>query len=294
MAPLIDIDLLRSFLAIAETGSFTRAAEEVHKTQSAVSMQMRKLEARLGRPLFERDGRTVRLTAEGRRLVDYAQRLVRLNQEALAAFSEPAMTGEVRLGLPDDYTDRLLSRVLSAFARTHPHAELVVCCEASHALTRYVENGELDLAIVTHGDCGALGEVIRREPLHWVTSMDHTVHLADPLPLAVGPHSCSWRRKAQVALDRAGRDYRIAYTSSSATALSSAVGAGLAVAVLPESAVRMDMRVLTTADGFPALAHCDIALMRAEDARSPVHDALACHIFGGIGNLVQPELAAAE
>jgi DNA-binding transcriptional LysR family regulator len=294
MATFLDPDQLRTFLAIAETGSFTRAGEEVHKTQSAVSMQIKRLEERLARQLFERGGRIVRLTPDGRRLMDYAQRMIRLNAETVAAFTEPALSGEVRLGLPDDYAERLLPRVLSAFARTHPHVELIVNCHSSAALVNHVSAGKLDMAIVTHGDCGIMGEVVRREPLHWVTSMEHTVHLADPLLLATGPHSCSWRAAAQQALDGVKKNYKIAYTSSSAAALSSAVNAGLAVAVLPESAVRAEMRVLTSADGFPSLPHCDIALLRSERARSPIHEVLASHIVTRIGNLPYRRMEAAE
>lgn len=294
MAATIDTDLLRTFLAIAETGSFTRAAEEVHKTQSAVSMQMRKLEDRLGRALFERGGRSVRLTPEGQRLMDYAQRIVRLNQEAVAAFTEPALAGSVTLGVPDDYADRLLPRVLSAFARSHPYVELVVHCNGSVMLARDLDRGELDLAIVTHGASGRLAEVVRREPLSWVASPEHCAHLADPLPLAVGPTTCAWRIAAMTALDSADRRYRIAYTSAAAVALSSAVLAGLAVSVLPESAIRPEMRILTERDGFPQLPPCEIGVIRARHAVSPIHDALAEHIITRIGNLPAPRAEAAE
>ncbi len=285
MANLIDADLFKTFLAIAETGSFTRAADEVHKTQSAVSMQVKKLEERIGRPLFERGGRAVRLTPDGQRMLDYAQRIVRLNEEALAAFTEPSLQGLVTLGVPDDYAERLLPRVLSAFARTHPHVELVVNCHSSQTLCGLISDGKLDLAIIT-GDVGPADQlVIRRETLHWVSSPVHCTHLADPLPLAVGPACCSWRMIAINALDAARRPYRIAYTSSAAVVLSSAVASGLAVSVLPESAIRPDLHVLTEADGFPALPPCDIALLRGRRAATPIHNALADHILARLSNL---------
>jgi len=293
MTSLIDIDLLRTFLTIAETGSFTRAAEEVHRTQSAVSMQMKKLEEQVGKPLFERGARSVRLTPDGLRLLDYAQRIVSLSEEAMSVFSEPDLQGVVTMGVPDDYADRLLPRVLSAFARSHPHVELVVRCDGSMNLGERMEQGELDLAIVTHCDV-AKGEVIRREALSFVGATEHATHLADPLPLAVGPRSCSWRKTATMALDSAGRKYRVAYTSSAAAPLISAVLAGLAVTILPESALRKGMRVLTQREGFPALPPCDIGLIRAKHARSPIHDALAQHIVTRIGNLSEPMIEAAE
>ena len=286
MPRLLDIDQLRTFVAIAETGSFTRAADEVHRTQSAVSMQMKRLEERVGRPVFERDGRQSRLTADGQRLLEYARRILQLNDEAVSALAEPELAGSIRLGLPDDYADRLLPRVLAAFARSHPAIEINVACEQSTSIFQRVEEGRLDLGIVTHGDCGGLGEIFRREPLYWVASEQHCAEEIDPLPLALGPRTCSWRRAALAALDRAGRSYRVAYVSPSAAALSGAVLAGLAISVLPESAVRNEMRVFKSADGFPALPPCDIAYLRARQARLPIHDALVGHIVSRLGNLL--------
>ena len=289
---MLDIELLRTFVAIAESGSFTRAAEEVHKTQSAVSMQMKKLEEQLGRPLFERAGRSVRLSRDGLRLLDYAQRLVRLNREAMAAFTDKQLAGNVTLGLPDDY-DKLLPPVLSAFARTHPQVELCVECEESLSLKGRIDRGEIDIAIVTNCAAMGAGEVVRQEKLNWVIGQSHGTYLASPLPIAVGPRSCVWRQSATDALDHAGIPYRIGYSSGSANALSSAVTAGLAVAVLPDSAVRADMRILDERDGFPPLPPCEIAILRAKHADSTIHDALTDHIIARIGNL-QPLAVAAE
>jgi len=297
MSSLFDVELLRTFLTIADTGSFTRAADEVHRTQSAVSMQMKKLEDQIGKSLFERGARSVRLTPDGLRLLDYAQRIVSLSEEAVAVFAEPDLQGVVMLGVPDDYADRLLPRILSAFARSHPMVELVVRCEGSTSLGQRIENGEIDLAIVTHCDVLKVyggGEVIRREALNFVGAQEHATHLADPLPLAVGPQTCSWRRAAQAALDSVGRNYRVAYTSSAAAPLISAVLAGLAITILPESAIRPEMRILTERDGFPALPPCDIGFLRAKHAKSAIHDALAHHIVTRIGNLTAPMTEAAE
>ena len=136
MTVLIDIDQLRTFIAIAETGSFTKAAEVVHKTQSAVSMQMKRLEERLDKPIFARDGRASKLTEDGERLLDYARRIVKLNLEALAAFSGRNCPGRVRLGVPDDYADRYLPEIMARFSRAYPGVELTVICEPSVDLLR--------------------------------------------------------------------------------------------------------------------------------------------------------------
>ncbi len=186
MNSLLDIDQLRTFLAIVETGSFTRAAEIVHKTQSAVSMQMKRLEERLERPIFARDGRASKLTEDGERLLDYARRIVKLNVEALSAFSDFALTGRVRLGVPDDYADRYLPEIMARFSRAYPGVELSVICEPSLELVERIAANELDLAIIT--DCGSTRPVesFRRERLLWVTSNRHTTHREEPLPLALG------------------------------------------------------------------------------------------------------------
>lgn len=286
MAHALDIDQLRTFLAIAELGSFTKAADAVHKTQSAVSMQMRRLEERFDRPIFAKDGRQSRLTEDGHRLVEFAQRMIRLNDETVSAFSTPSMVGRVRFGLPDDYAERLLPQVLAAFARLNPSIEIAVQCQGSTLTSHLVEQGELDIAIVTTGDCMQLyGEVFRREPLHWVTASDRCLHCEDVLRLALGPATCSWRSKAVAALDRANRRYCISYTSSSAAALTSAVQAGLAIAVLPESAIRPGLRILGEAEGLPQLPPCEISILRAAHATDPVHDALCDHIHASIGNV---------
>src|SRR5262249_13788495 len=190
MTVLIDIDQLRTFIAISETGSFTRAADVVHKTQSAVSMQMKRLEERLGRPIFARDGPAPRLPAERGRLLDHARRIVKLNIEALAAFSDAELTGRVRLGVPDVYADRYLPEIMARFSRAYPGVELTVTCEPTTELFQRIEANDLDLAIVT--DCGGTrpSESFRRERLLWVTSSRHPTHLEEPLPLALGRPTC--------------------------------------------------------------------------------------------------------
>ncbi len=196
MTALLDIDQLRTFIAIAETGSFTKAAEVVNKTQSAVSMQMKRLEERIERPIFARDGRASKLTEDGSRLLDYARRLVKLNVETVAAFSDAALSGRVRLGVPDDYADRYLPEIMARFSRAYPGVELTVICEPSADLLERIDGNEIDLAIVTNCESKRASENFRRERLLWVTSNRHAIHLEEPLPLALGRPSCTWRRTA--------------------------------------------------------------------------------------------------
>jgi len=232
MSVLLDIDQLRTFMAIAETGSFTKASDVVHKTQSAVSMQMKRLEERVGKPIFARDGRASKLTEEGERLLDYARRIVKLNMEAIASLANAELSGRVRLGVPDDYADRYLPEIMARFSRTHPNVELTVVCDPSPDLIDRIDTGDLDLAIIT--DCESINretEIIRREQLLWVGSSRHSVHLEEPLPLALGRQTCNWRQEAMAQLQAIGRPFRILYTSSNGTAVSAAVLAGHAVAV---------------------------------------------------------------
>ncbi len=293
MIPNLDIDLLKTFLAISDAGSFTRAAEEVHKTQSAVSMQMKRLEELLGRPLFVRDGRASRFTADGERLVEYARRLVSLNDEAVSTFTRPELTGTVRFGTPDDYADRFLPEILARFARTHPLVTVDVDCMPTSSLSERTRRGELDLALVTFGCNISTDEPVRREPLVWVTSARHSTHLLDVLPVAVSHTGCEWRSAVLTALDKAGRKYRVAYSSPNSNAVNAAVQSGLAVGAVPEICVRAGMRVLTEKDGFPPLGSFEIGLMRKPGRASSAAQALARHVTESLSN-INPSMMAAE
>ena len=293
MIPNLDIDLLKTFLAIADTGSFTRAADEVHKTQSAVSMQMKRLEELLGRPLFARDGRASRFTSDGDRLIEYARRMVAINDEAVSAFTKPELTGTLRFGTPDDYADRFLPEILARFSRTHPLVTVDVECINSSTLFERTKRGEMDLALVTFGCDIVTDEPVRREPLVWVTSAKHNVHMLEVLPLA--SPDCEWRKAALAALDSQKRKYRIAYSSSNSNAINAVVQTGLAVGAVPELCVRPGMRVLTERDGFPVIGSFEIGLVRKPGRPSSATEALARHIMESLSNLsAQRPMVAAE
>lgn len=292
MAALLDLDQLRTFVAIAESGSFTRAADMVFRTQSAVSMQMRRLEERVGKPLFTRDGRNSRLSEEGVKLLGYARKMLRLNDETLAVFDDAALSGHVRLGTPDDYADRFLPEILARFARSNPQVEVTVVCAPTPVLADHLKSNQLDLAIITYMPDQRPAEMIRREPLYWVTSSRHHQHEEGVLPLALGRATCEWRRSAIAALERNGQTHRVLYSSWNSTAVGATVLAGLAVAVLPESAIRPGMRILTEAEGFPELPSCNIGLLRSWHHWTPLMDALACHISESLGNVTVDETLA--
>jgi DNA-binding transcriptional LysR family regulator len=281
----LDLDQLQTFVAISDTGSFTRAADEVFKTQSAVSMQMRRLEEKIGRPLFEKEGRMNRLTDDGERLLGYARRMIRLNGEAVAAFDDSKLTGHLRIGMPDDYADRFLPEIMARFVRSNPRVELTVICEPTVNLIEQVNRAAIDLALITHVPENGYSEIVRREPLLWVTSANHAVHEEPILPLAFGRPTCIWRHKAIEALSQVKRDYRVLFTSWSATVISASILSGLAVSVLAECSLRPGMRVLTESEGFPRLPDVEIGLIRARGRQSPIVDAMAQHVIESLDNL---------
>jgi len=288
MASPLDLDQLQTFVAIADSGSFTRAADEVHRTQSAVSMQMRRLEERLGKTLFEKEGRTNRLTEEGQRLLTYARRLLRLNRETLAAFDDASLEGQIRIGTPDDYADRFLPEIMARFARSNPRVELSVICEPTVNLLEHIKRGTLDIALITHDSDKGSAEVVRREPLLWVTSANHSIHQEEVLPIAVGRTTCMWRRSACDMLDRMGRDYRVLFTSWSATVIIAAVLSGQAVSILPECALRPGMRILGEGDGFGPLPDVRIGIVRGNSSQPEVVEAFARHIAESLDNISGP------
>jgi DNA-binding transcriptional LysR family regulator len=285
MSAPLDIDQLHTFIAIVDTGSFTRAADRVFKTQSAVSMQMRRLEERVGKALFAKDGRGNRLTADGEKLLNYARRMIRLNNEALAAFDDNRLEGSLRIGTPDDYADRYMPEIITRFARSHPNVELYIVCEPSVDLAEKMARGELDIALVTHNPRVRNSEVVRTEPLCWVASANHPLAEDMPVPLAVGRRDCLWRQAACSSLDAMGKEYQILFSSWSSTVVASAVLAGLAVSVLPESALRTGMKVLTQTDGFPALAPVQIGIMKRPGLSSSLMNAISNHITACLDNI---------
>ena len=278
----LDIDLLKTFIAIADLGNFTRAAEEVNKTQSAVSMQMKRLEDVLQRAMFMRDGRQNRLTGDGERLLEYARRITRLNDEVVATFTRPELTGIVRLGTPDDYADRLLPEILARFSRTHPLVQVDVECLGSTELADRTRQNMLDLSVITCTKKTDAQQIMRSEPLVWVTSTRHSAQELDPLPIALSHSGCIWRQMALDAIEATGRNYRIAYASANSNAVAAAVMSGLAIAAIPEIVMRPGMRLLTPEEGFPVIGEFEIGLVRAPGEQTKVIDALACHISASL------------
>ncbi|MGB7206700.1 MAG: LysR substrate-binding domain-containing protein, partial [Anderseniella sp.] len=210
-------------------------------------------------------------------ILEYARRMIQLNDEVMTAFTRPEIAGHVRFGTPDDYADRILPDVLARFSRTHCKVSVDVDCQASHSLIAKVKSAELDLAMITCQTDTPEAEIVRSEKLMWVTSSRHSVHKDEVLPVALSQHGCAWRQMAIGSLDEMDRKYRFAYASSNSVAINAAVLSGLAIGVIPEICMRPGMRVLGEADGFPQLGTFDIGLIKASESNKAVNS-LAAHI----------------
>ena len=276
---MLDLDLLRSFVSVVDTGGFTRAGERVHRTQSTVSQQIRRLEEDMGRPLLHRDGKRVRPTEEGERLLSYARRILALADEARDAVSRPSGDGPVRLGLPEEFVASRLTEMLSEFARSNPDLRLSVRCGKSERVRRALERGDLDLALFKRDAQETGGIASWRERLRWVTSRRRPVDPGrDPLPLAVFEQGCLYRSRAIHALEVVGHSWHIAYTSPSILGIQAAVSAGLGISILPEIAILPEHTVLAAEAGFMPLTDTALALVAApgvSGASRRLADALA-------------------
>jgi DNA-binding transcriptional LysR family regulator len=259
-------ELLRTFLTVVDTGSFTRAGDIVGRSQSAVSLQVRRLEDFLDARLFVRDTHSLSLTDEGLTLVGYARRMLALNDEALSSLRRPKMAGCLRLGAPNEYSASLLPVILGEFAQVHPGVMLEVTSELSKNLLERMDKGHFDLVVALHDDPSDVrGTKVHTDPLVWVTSIQNSVHEKSPLSLVVAPAPCIYRDHVLQTLNRLGLPWRIAYSSSSYSGILAAVRSGLGVTLLAASTVPDRVRRLGTQDGFPDMGSVDVRIHTAPE-----------------------------
>jgi len=271
-ATTVDPELLRAFVTVVDCGGFSSAAERLLRGQSAVSLQIKRLEERLAVKLLDRGPRHLRLTSEGELILDQARRILSLNDELVARAREPELAGVVRLGAPEDFATARLPRILSSFARAHPKVALEVTCELTLDLLARFEAGGLDMALVKREPIGgAVGTKVWREALVWAGADPEPPHAADgPLPLVCSPRPCVYRGRATQALDRIGRSWRVAYSCGSLAGNHAAVRAGLGVSVLPKAMVPVDLNILNEeACGLPSLQDTEVALIEAPRLSAP-------------------------
>ncbi len=288
----LDVELLRTFSAIAEARSFTRAAEKLMRQQSTISLQIKRLEDALSQKLLERSPRAVRLTPEGEAVLAYAQRILDLNDEVVSLAREPLMHGVVRLGTPEDFATHHLPDILQRFVQAYPSVALEVSCDLTLNLLDGFREGRFDLVLVKRDQTAKAlapktgGIRVWREPLVWVSGHHDYVTTAAqtgaPLPLIVSPEPCVYRRRATQSFDRARRPWRVAYTCTSLAGSIAAVRAGLGLAVLPKTMVPHGLHVIDSGP-LPDLKDTEIALLVARGVSPPVAK-LRDHIIRSLGD----------
>ncbi|MCJ2131408.1 LysR substrate-binding domain-containing protein [Methylobacterium sp. E-045] len=285
MIPDLEIPLLRTFVAVVETGSITLAGKQVGRTQPAITHQMHRLEKALTKPLFEGDRRHLTLTREGEMLLSYARTLLGLNDEIRERFEAPDVTGHVRLGVPDLYAAYLLPVVLAGFSRAYPQIEIELRCSRSVNLYAALQREEIDIALMTRQPEFGGGAIVREEPLVWVAARDYPLSPLGVLPLALLPAGSIYRQHALEALGHIRRPWSIAAVSDSIAGLQAAVYAGLAISAFPLCAVSPQVRRLSRAEGFPDLPGLEIVLQRKPNGISAAADHLAEYMISELANV---------
>lgn len=284
--PDFQIDWLRAFVSVVDAGSLSGAAPLVHRSQSAVSMQIKKLETALGRPVLLRGPRHLEVTPAGAELLSYARRVLDLQAEAHAALFGPKLAGRVRLGVPDDYASAYLTPVLRSFAHRYQGVEIELTCEQSTSLIPRITRGELDLALVSQ-DKPQRGRFLFDEPLVWVGSPQFEVWRRDPLPIAVYESTSMARQATLAALATRRRGYHLVYHSPSLAGQLAAVESGLAVAVLTRCSVPPHLQILQNLPAefdLPPLDAMHVAVLRSKvSQRSPAVNAMYEQVVRTLG-----------
>lgn len=246
----LNSELLRTFLAVAETGSMTEGAARIFRSQSAASLQIRKLEDLLGQPVFDRHGRGVALTATGERLLPIAHDVTRTLSCAMRELTSDGLHGKLRLGIPDDQNQQMLSRIIGEFAQSHPLVELDVSCALSAGFPAALASGHMDIAVYEVEQPDSQHEILREEPTFWMMSRHHDLLQRSPLPVALFDHECWWRDAALASLHGSGRPFRIIYSSQSVTGVTAAIEAGVAIGLLGQSSLNGNLTCLGAEHGF--------------------------------------------
>jgi DNA-binding transcriptional LysR family regulator len=270
----LDLDCIRTFVAIFDAGSFARAAERVGRSLSAVSLQIDRLEAQVGQALFRKEGRRMVPTPAGEKLRDHARALLAANDAVLAAMRKDQLSGRVRMGILHDVLEQALAEALGEFTAMHPQVRLEIVVDRSRALVDAVETGMLDQAIGFEFDSRLPTETIMLVPVVWIGRRMALEAQQRPLPLVLLDEPCSFRRAALAALDDAGIGWRIVLTSPSLAAVRAAVMAGLGVTVRTPHFLGSPADRLSVLEGLPALAATPLKHYRRVGEMSPAAEAL--------------------
>ena len=280
----LDPILLRSFIAVADTGSFTRAAESTHLTQSTVSQQVRKLEAQFGCELLHRKGRYITPTLEGERVLSYARRILQMMNEAVAQTSVSAEQQKIRLGVPEDFATHAIMPTLAAFSNEYPGIRLEVKSGLCSDIWREFQRGDMDLALVKQRQGSVSGLLSWPEPLCWIDSLHSNNLDSQPIPLVTFPIGGLYRSEMAHTFDRLGRSWRLAYVSTSLSGVCCAVEAGFGISLLPRRLVTAEHRILTEQDGLPPVPDLELTL-HAQDKLSAHSKILADRLISACNDI---------
>jgi DNA-binding transcriptional LysR family regulator len=265
----IPMDLLRSFVTVAEMRGFTLAGQLLGRSQPAVSLQIKRLEELIDAQVFIRGGQQrLELTLIGERMLGYARQILALNDEALAELTQPTITGRIRFGIPSEFATTLLPKVLGRFAQSYPAVTLEITSDLSENL--FVQHlGQYDLILgLQDAPSKSRPSYIGADDLVWVTSPSYDTHLRSPLPLIVAPAPCLYRSRAIRTLKMSGRPWRISYTNQDITGIKAAIEEGLGVTVLAQKTVPESLRILPFSDKFPKLGKVGIHLVYKKERAS--------------------------
>ena len=260
----LDMDVLRTLAVAMDLGGFSKAAERLGRSQSAVSLQMRRLEERVGRPLFRREGRGLALTDVGDVVLSYARQILDLNDQAVAAARGIAIGGSVRFGVPQDFGDSWLPGVLARFSRAHPSVLIEVRVDRANKLVERIAEGGLDLALMWGNPPVANTVTVQRLPMVWIGLKGYAVPRGDTVPLALFESPCVFRQPGVEALERTHRPWRLAFTSPSLSGLWAAAAAGLGVTVRTPLGLPSPLAVLGKSSGLPKLPQIALSLYTAQ------------------------------
>ncbi|MCH8950726.1 MAG: LysR family transcriptional regulator [Proteobacteria bacterium] len=280
----LDLTALRSFVTVAETGGVTKAAHQLHLTQSAVSMQLKRLEVSLDQPLLDRSGRGVALTNQGEQLLSYGRRMLALNDEVMARMTGDAFEGEIKFGVPADIVFPNIPHVLQRFDREYPRVRVNLFSSNTRKLKAMIESGDLDLILTTEEECGAPGETISTQRLVWAGAPGGTAFRARPLRLAF-EHACLFRPWAQRALDEAGIAWEMAVDTNSTRTVEASVSADLAIHAMLECAISPHLEPIAHGGALPDLPSTRINMYRAASAKGALVDALEEMVRGAYGRM---------
>lgn len=272
----LSIELLKTFVTVVDEMNFTRASKKLYKTQSAVSLQMKRLAEQIGKPLFSRNGKKLFLTETGEKLHLHSLKILKVHDEACMELASPVVSGTLNIGASEDYANSIIPRIIFEFAKKYPNVKVGLQCSPSIFLKEMLEKGLLDIAILAEHEDG--GKLLKYEEVLWMASKSY-VHTEKEVPLAVYPDYCAARNSATRKLREAGINYRVAYESQSMSLIKAAVEAGSAVAPVFGRVNTDGYKILTEKDGFPLLPHVPITLHKRSDKNKAVTEAMEDYII---------------